>query len=83
MPSYERLIVRRNHNGCVIKRMSIKYKEVESAVGPIKNEFTRQRWELFHRAIAHAKQSNDAALLETDGGASESQGAAPQLSIVR
>ncbi|MGB5247273.1 MAG: hypothetical protein WBM54_04150 [Woeseia sp.] len=28
----------------------------------LRNEATRQRWDLFHRAIAHAKQSNDSAL---------------------
>lgn len=31
----------------------------------LKNEATRQRWELFHRAIAHAKQSNDSALKQS------------------
>jgi hypothetical protein len=28
----------------------------------LKNESARQRWQLFHRAIAHAKQSNYQAL---------------------
>lgn len=32
-----------------------------------KNDATRQRWELFHRAIAHAKQSNAHALQEEFG----------------
>jgi len=32
--------------------------------GAIKNEQTRQRWELFHRAIAHAKQSTVSAMEE-------------------
>jgi hypothetical protein len=32
----------------------------------LKNEGTRQRWELFHRAIALAKQSNADALDEAD-----------------
>ena len=27
----------------------------------LKNESARQRWQLFHRAIAHAKQTNNAA----------------------
>jgi len=31
-----------------------------------KNESARQRWELFHRAIAHAKQSNLNAMAESD-----------------
>jgi hypothetical protein len=63
--------------------MSNKYMEIESAVGPIKNESTRQRWEMFHRAIAHAKQSNDAALLDADCGTSDSESTAALLSIVR
>lgn len=63
--------------------MSNKYKEVESVVGPIKNESTRQRWEMFHRAIAHAKHSNDVASLEADSGTSDSESSAPLLSIVR
>jgi hypothetical protein len=32
----------------------------------LKNESTRQRWELFHRAIALAKKSNADALDEED-----------------
>jgi hypothetical protein len=31
-----------------------------------KNESARQRWELFHRAIAHAKQTNLNAMAEAD-----------------
>jgi len=31
-----------------------------------KNETARQRWELFHQAIAHAKRSTVAALDEAD-----------------
>lgn len=63
--------------------MSNKYKEVESQVGPIKNESTLQRWEMFHRAIAHAKQSNDVALMKADGVAGDADSARPLLSIVR
>lgn len=33
----------------------------------LKNESARQRWQLFHRAIAHAKQSNYQALDEATG----------------
>lgn len=32
----------------------------------LKDESARQRWQLFHRAIAHAKQSNNEAM-EADG----------------
>ena len=63
--------------------MPNKYKKIESAVGPIKNETTRQRWEMFHRAIAHAKQSNDASELESDRGTGDSESSGPLLSIVR
>ena len=49
----------------------------------LKNEFTRQRWELFHRAIAHAKQTNDASLDDTDAASSNSKPSGPILTIVR
>lgn len=49
----------------------------------LKDESARQRWELFHRAIAHAKQTNDAALDDADGSSSETNSGGPLLSIVR
>ncbi|MDX1517372.1 MAG: hypothetical protein R3288_11060 [Woeseiaceae bacterium] len=63
--------------------MSRKHKEIESPTATLKDEFTRQRWELFHRAIAHAKQSNNDALLEADGQSREGGSSGPLLSIVR
>ena len=63
--------------------MSRKHKEVESPVAWLKNESSRQRWELFHRAIAHAKQSNNEALLESDGQSGNNGNSGPLLSIVR
>lgn len=42
--------------------MSDKTMNGEERTCSIKNEQTRQRWELFHRAIAHAKQTNVSAL---------------------
>lgn len=63
--------------------MSRKHKENETPVVILKNESSRQRWELFHRAIAHAKETNDAALAESDLRAEEGKGGAPVLSIVR
>ena len=62
--------------------MSRKHTETETPTSALKNESARQRWELFHRAIAHAKQSNDDALLESDGNSSDSA-SGPLLSIVR
>jgi len=62
--------------------MKPKYTEPESPAFTFKNEFARQRWELFHRAIAHAKQSNEAALTETDVDAAEATPAVPRLTVV-
>jgi len=63
--------------------MSNKCKEAESPVVFLKDESARQRWELFHRAIAHAKQSNDAALDESDTDSNSPDSNGPMLSIVR
>ena len=63
--------------------MSRKHKESEAPVVSLKNESSRQRWELFHRAIAHAKETNHAALAEADPLVDDSKGAGPFLSIVR
>ncbi len=49
----------------------------------LKDESARQRWELFHRAIAHAKQSNVSAMLDTDADAGEIKRPGPTLSIAR
>ena len=63
--------------------MSNKLKKTDSPIDGLKNESARQRWELFHRAIAHAKQSTNAALddAETQRGDPECSG--PVLTIVR
>ena len=63
--------------------MSNKCKEAESPVVFLKDESARQRWELFHRAIAHAKQSNDSALDDNDGESGGVNKGGPVLSIVR
>jgi hypothetical protein len=63
--------------------MSNKSMKTESPVISLKNESARQRWELFHRAIAHAKQSNDDALLEAAESVRDAKNPAPLLSIVR
>ncbi len=49
----------------------------------LKDESARQRWELFHRAIAHAKQSNDAALDDGEPSPGDVEKGGPLLSIVR
>ena len=63
--------------------MSNKHQNSESPVDSLKNESARQRWELFHRAIAHAKESNNAALHEADTETGEAECAGPLLTIVR
>jgi hypothetical protein len=68
---------------CDLNSMSNKYTESESPVVTLKNESSRQRWELFHRAIAHAKQSNAASLAADDCAANDPRTVVPRLSIVR
>ena len=63
--------------------MSNKRKEAETPVVFLKDESARQRWELFHRAIAHAKESNDAALDDNDNESGGPDSSGPMLSIVR
>jgi len=63
--------------------MSNKCTEAESPVVSLKDESARQRWELFHRAIAHAKQSNDAALDDAESNSGDAESGGPLLSIVR
>ena len=63
--------------------MSSKHKENDAPLVLLKNESSRQRWEMFHRAIAHAKESNHAAVIEDDLGSDESNSGGPVLTIVR
>lgn len=64
--------------------MSNKRKEAESPVVFLKDESARQRWELFHQAIAMAKQVNAAALDDTDKVSSDRKKSdGPVLSVVR
>jgi len=63
--------------------MSNKCKEAESPVVFLKDEFARQRWELFHQAIAHAKQSNVSELDDIDSESGDPKSGGPMLSVVR
>jgi hypothetical protein len=63
--------------------MSNNYSENDSPLTALKNESSRQRWEMFHRAIAHAKQSNNDALQESESPAAECKRTGPLLSIAR
>lgn len=59
----------------------------------LKSESARQRWQLFHRAIAHAKQANNEAMEQAnptrqdDGSSGEGNTVSarpdPRLSIAR
>ena len=63
--------------------MSRKHKEDEVPLVTLKNASSRQRWEMFHRAIAHAKETSQAAIAESDLGADDGNSARPLLTIVR
>ena len=54
-----------------------------SPTDPLTNEAARQRWDLFHRAIAHAKKSNDTEMKQTEAPAGDDDGTGPAISIVR
>ena len=63
--------------------MSNKCLQDDSQLATLKNESARQRWELFHRAIAHAKQSNVSDMQDSDSDAGDAERPGPILSIVR
>ena len=63
--------------------MSNKMKKTDSPIDGLKNESARQRWELFHRAIAHAKESTTAAMYEADAQGNDPECSGPMLSIVK
>lgn len=57
-------------------------KKSEIPFDTLTNESARQRWELFHRAIAHAKESNNDSLHEADARDGDVESTGPVLSIV-
>jgi hypothetical protein len=63
--------------------MSNKHKQTDSPLDPLTSESARQRWELFHRAISFAKESNNNSLLDADAQGTETEPAAPNLTVVR
>ena len=63
--------------------MTDKCKEADSPAFSLKDEAARQRWELFHRAIAHAKRCNNDALTEAEETPLESGPGAPFLTIIK
>ena len=63
--------------------MSKKQPKNESPIEALTSESARQRWELFHRAIAHAKESNNALLDDGDPYGVDPETSGPLLTIVR
>ena len=63
--------------------MSNELKNPESPIDALKNESARQRWELFHRAIAHAKETTNAAMFETEPQGNDPECSGPLLTIVK
>ncbi len=63
--------------------MSKNHQKTDLPIDALKNESARQRWEMFHRAIAHAKESNNAALYEADTQSGDAECSGPLLTIVR
>jgi hypothetical protein len=63
--------------------MTKKHSKDEAPIEALTSESARQRWELFHRAIAHAKESNNALLDDGDVRGVDSESAGPLLTIVR
>lgn len=63
--------------------MSNNCTDSDSPVSALKSEAARQRWEMFHRAIAHAKQSNFAAMQDSESPRTEPKQAGPLLSVIR
>jgi len=63
--------------------MSNKIEKANSPVDSFKNESTRLRWEMFHRAIAHAKETTNAAMYEADAQGGDPECSGPMLTIVK
>jgi hypothetical protein len=63
--------------------MSEKQHITESPIEALKSESARARWELFHRAIAHAKESNNASLDDSEANGADPEIVGPLLTIVR
>ena len=64
-------------------RMDTKFPPADSPIGALKNEAARQRWDLFHRAIAHAKKSNVDAMEAAEAAQAETKSSTRLLSIAR
>jgi len=74
---------RSNSNELANPSMSNKLEQTDFPYDTLKNESSRQRWELFHRAIAHAKECNAAAMQEAESPSGDAEYSGPLLTIVR
>jgi len=63
--------------------MSIKFSQSQSPAVGLKNEAYRQRGELFHRAIAHAQQSNSDAMQQSLSDDGQTKHRRPVLTIAK
>jgi hypothetical protein len=61
--------------------MSDKTTDKDQPIEGFKNAATQQRWDLFHRAIAHAKRSNFNALHDEQGDIDASLQPVPLQSV--
>ena len=65
------------------KRVSANSGEDDSPTAKLKNESARQRWDMFHRAIAHAKKSADEAIPDSEEQSVAHPTSGPFLTVVR
>lgn len=63
--------------------MSNNFKESGSPLDALTSDAARQRWDLFHRAIAHAKESNNASQADADDQSAEADDRRPVLTVIR
>jgi len=63
--------------------MTTKNQTTEAVLRGLKNDAVRQRWEMFHRAIALAKNSNNAALNAEQEPAESTHASTTVLRVVR
>jgi hypothetical protein len=63
--------------------MSNNNKKSDSPIDSLTSDAARQRWQMFHRAIAHAKESNNASLIDNEGHGGETENPSPLLSVIR
>ena len=63
--------------------MSKNYPDNESPPVALKRKSARQRWEIFHRAIAYAKQSKSIAMQESETSSLETNRTAPVIKLVK